>query len=83
MISRLLLPSALRLELRTPWCDDLVSSEPDRSCTVRGWRPGYLHKVETMPDDLAGGSFDWRDSAETREGSFASQPLGVVPGHRQ
>jgi hypothetical protein len=39
--------------------------------------------VETMPDDFARGSFDGRDSAETREGSLTSQPLGVVPGHDQ
>ena len=36
-----------------------------------------------MPDDLAGGSFDGRDSAQTGEGGLAFQPLGIVPGHDQ
>jgi hypothetical protein len=36
-----------------------------------------------MPDDLSGGSFDGRDSAQTGEGGLASQPLGVVSGHDQ
>jgi hypothetical protein len=31
-----------------------------------------------MPDDLAGGSFDGRDSAEAGEGGLAPQSLGVV-----
>src|SRR5215211_5111668 len=83
MISRLLLPSAVRLELRIPACDDLGASEPGRSCTAHGWPPGYLHKVETMPHHLAGGGFDGSDPAEAGEGGFAPQSLGVVPGHDQ
>src|SRR5918993_2536262 len=34
--------------------------------------------VETMPDNLASGSFDGRDPAQTGEGSLATQTLGVV-----
>src|SRR5215207_7427668 len=69
--------------LRSPWCADLGPSEPCRSCTTLGWRPGCLHKVETMPDNLARGSLDRRDTAEAGQGSLATQPLGIVPGHDQ
>src|SRR5215218_1869932 len=39
--------------------------------------------VETVPDDLAGGSFDGGDPAQAGEGGLAPQPLGVVAGHHQ
>src|SRR5215207_1571662 len=39
--------------------------------------------VETVPDDLAGGSFDGGDPAQAGEGGLAPQPLGVVAGHDQ
>src|SRR5829696_686735 len=39
--------------------------------------------VETMPDNLARGSFDGRDPAQAGEGSLATQPLRVVAGHDQ
>ena len=39
--------------------------------------------VETMPDNLARGSFDGRDPAQAGEGSLAPQPLGIVPAHDQ
>jgi hypothetical protein len=78
MISRLLLPSAVRLELRSPWYDDLCASEPDREHVQRTVGVSVATTVETMPHHLAGGSFDGRDSAETREGGLTSQPLGVV-----
>ncbi len=63
---------------RTPWCDDLVSSEPDRSCTAHCSSVPVATSIETMPDDLAGGSLDGRDPAEAGEGGLALQPLGVV-----
>src|SRR5215203_3342607 len=34
--------------------------------------------VETMPDNLARGSFDGRDPAQAGEGSLTPQPLGIV-----
>jgi hypothetical protein len=34
--------------------------------------------VETMPDDLAGGGLDGRDTAEAGQGGLATQPLGIV-----
>src|SRR5215207_7531739 len=36
-----------------------------------------------MPDDLARGSLDGRDTAEAGEGGLAPQPLGVVSGNHQ
>src|SRR5215211_3217513 len=36
-----------------------------------------------MPHHLAGGGFDGSDPAQTGEGGFAPQSLGVVPGHDQ
>src|SRR3954451_15186313 len=39
--------------------------------------------VETMADDLAGGSLDGGDPAQAGEGGLAPQPLGVVPGYDQ
>src|SRR5215204_7480849 len=36
-----------------------------------------------MPDNLARGSLDRRDTAEAGQGSLATQPLGIVPGHDQ
>jgi hypothetical protein len=36
-----------------------------------------------MPYDLARGGFDGSDPAQTGEGGFAPQPLGVVAGHDQ
>src|SRR5918994_6252551 len=68
---------------RTPWCDDLGASEPDRSCTAHCSGVPVAAAVETMPDNLARGSFDGRDPAQAGEGSLATQPLGVVPGHDQ
>jgi hypothetical protein len=78
MISRLLLPSRVRLELRTPACEYLGASEPGRSCTARCSGLPVAPSVEAVPDHLAGGGFDGSDPAQTREGGLATQPLWVV-----
>src|SRR5215212_5808469 len=39
--------------------------------------------VETMAEDLAGGSLYGSHSTQTGEGGLAPQPLGVVPGRDQ
>ena len=82
-LSPALLPSAVRLAT--------YSSLVRRSRRIRARQTMYSARlasrfataVETVPDNLTGGSFDGRDSAETHEGSLASQPLGVVPSYDQ
>src|SRR5829696_8859911 len=39
--------------------------------------------VEAMPDNLARGSLDRRDTAEAGEGGLALQPLGIVSDYGQ
>jgi hypothetical protein len=79
MISRLLLPG---FASGTP-CDVLlgatISSHPSQTDHVqRTVSVPVAAAVETMPDNLASGSFDGRDPAQAGEGSLATQPLGVV-----
>jgi hypothetical protein len=78
MISRLLLPSAVRLATYSCVRRSRLIRARQIMYSALLWRPGCLHKVETMPDNLAGGSFDGRDSAEAGEGGLAPQPLGIV-----
>ena len=82
MISRLLFPSAVRLA--TYSCVRSISAHPSQADHVQR-TVGFpvATAVEAMPDDLAGGGFDGRDSAEAGEGRLAPQPLRVVAGHDQ
>src|SRR3712207_6131466 len=82
MISRLLLPSAVRLATYS-----LVRrSRLIRDETYHVQRTvgvPVATSVEAVARYLSRGGFHGRHSAENGEGSLASQPLGVVSGHDQ
>jgi hypothetical protein len=82
MISRLLLPSAVRLA--TYSCvrrSRLIRARPHPSQTDHVQRAVGLPvatSVEAMAHYLSRGGFHGRHSAETREGGLTPQPLGIV-----
>src|SRR5215216_7023441 len=76
------------LALRGASCDVLlratISSHPSQTdhvqCSVG---VPVAAAVEAVPNDLAGGSLDRRDTAEAGEGGLTPQPMGIVSGHDQ
>jgi hypothetical protein len=81
MISRLLLPSAVRLELRTPACEDPASYEPDKSCTAHCSGLPVATSVEAVAHYLSRGGFHRRHSAQTGEGAQTWLPPVRHEGH--
>jgi hypothetical protein len=78
MISRLLLPSAVRLARRTRACDDLASYEPDKPCTAHCSGLPVATSVEAVAHYLSRGGFHRPHSTQTGEGGLTPQPLGIV-----
>src|SRR3954470_8588791 len=78
MISRLLLPSVVRLELRIPACDHPGASGTGRSCTARldsRLPPPLRQCLTTLPEEASMGATPYRLAKE------ASLPnlLGLSP----
>jgi hypothetical protein len=84
MISRLLLPGFASGAPCYVLLGATISAHPSQTDHVqRTVGLAVPTAVETMPDNLARGSFDGRDTAEAGQGSLATQPLGVVSGNHQ
>ena len=75
MMSRLLLPGFASGAPRDVFLRPSISAHPGQADHVQR-TVGFpvTTEVETMSDDLAGGSFDGRDPAQTGEGGLAPRP---------